>query len=197
MAQSLTTDLNKIRIDHIGSLVRPANLKDVFTRYDRGQASREELAKAQAEIQRLEAKANYLKQQIQAQDLKSPISGTVTNVRPKGDLITIARIDTVRVLISASEKDMDVIKAGQKVKAKVRAYPGKAFFGVVTKVAQQAEKQGNRNIFIITSKVANNAAHLKPGMTGQAKIYCGKRSLLNLLTRKIIRWFRVEVWSWF
>ena len=47
MAQSLTTDLNKIRIDHIGSLVRPANLKAVFARYDRGQAPREELAKAQ------------------------------------------------------------------------------------------------------------------------------------------------------
>ncbi|MDP2603748.1 MAG: methionine synthase [Deltaproteobacteria bacterium] len=47
MAQLATTDLNKIRIDHIGSLVRPANLKDVFARHDRGQLSREELAKAQ------------------------------------------------------------------------------------------------------------------------------------------------------
>jgi methionine synthase II (cobalamin-independent) len=47
MAQHVTTDLNKMRIDHIGSLVRPANLKDVFARYDRGQAPREELAKAQ------------------------------------------------------------------------------------------------------------------------------------------------------
>ena len=61
MAQPVTTDLNKIRIDHIGSLVRPANLKDVFARYDRGQASREELAKAQDEaihdvIQKQEAR---------------------------------------------------------------------------------------------------------------------------------------------
>jgi 5-methyltetrahydropteroyltriglutamate--homocysteine methyltransferase len=40
-------DLNKIRIDHIGSLVRPAKLKEVFARHDRGQASREELAQAQ------------------------------------------------------------------------------------------------------------------------------------------------------
>jgi len=28
-------DLNIIRIDHIGSLVRPARLKEVFARYDR------------------------------------------------------------------------------------------------------------------------------------------------------------------
>lgn len=44
---SAGNDLSGIRIDHIGSLVRPAKLKDVFTRYDRGQASRDELAKAQ------------------------------------------------------------------------------------------------------------------------------------------------------
>lgn len=40
-------DLNRIRIDHIGSLVRPAKLREVFTRYDRGRASREELTKTQ------------------------------------------------------------------------------------------------------------------------------------------------------
>ncbi len=39
--------LDTIRVDHIGSLVRPAELKNVFARYDRGQASKEDLAKAQ------------------------------------------------------------------------------------------------------------------------------------------------------
>ncbi|MGH7887044.1 MAG: hypothetical protein ACREPG_04210 [Candidatus Binatia bacterium] len=39
--------LNAIRIDHIGSLVRPAKLKEVFARFDRGQAPKEELAQAQ------------------------------------------------------------------------------------------------------------------------------------------------------
>ncbi len=39
--------LRNIRVDHIGSMVRPAKLKDVFARYDRGQATREELARAQ------------------------------------------------------------------------------------------------------------------------------------------------------
>src|SRR5918997_3211483 len=40
-------NLKTVRIDHIGSLVRPAQLKDVFARFDNGQASREELAHAQ------------------------------------------------------------------------------------------------------------------------------------------------------
>ena len=41
------TELHRIRIDHIGSLVRPAILKDVFARFDRGQASRQQLAQTQ------------------------------------------------------------------------------------------------------------------------------------------------------
>jgi len=44
-----THDLNNIRIDHIGSLVRPAKLKQIFALYDRGQVSQKELAKAQDE----------------------------------------------------------------------------------------------------------------------------------------------------
>jgi 5-methyltetrahydropteroyltriglutamate--homocysteine methyltransferase len=45
----LTHNLDTIRIDHIGSLVRPAKLKEVFARYDRSQASKQELSQAQDE----------------------------------------------------------------------------------------------------------------------------------------------------
>src|ERR1044071_3613430 len=42
-----SSDLIKLRIDHIGSLVRPTKLKDTFGRYDRKQAAYEELQQAQ------------------------------------------------------------------------------------------------------------------------------------------------------
>ena len=42
-------NLNTVRIDHIGSLVRPQKLREVFGRYDRGEATREELVTAQDE----------------------------------------------------------------------------------------------------------------------------------------------------
>ena len=43
----VTSDLGKLRIDHIGSLVRPIKLKDAFVRHDRKQAASEELKQAQ------------------------------------------------------------------------------------------------------------------------------------------------------
>ena len=42
-------DLRRIRTDHIGSLVRPAKLKETFGRYDRGESGPVELKQAQDE----------------------------------------------------------------------------------------------------------------------------------------------------
>ncbi|HEX5605725.1 MAG TPA: cobalamin-independent methionine synthase II family protein, partial [Candidatus Binatia bacterium] len=43
----ISSDLSTLRIDHIGSLVRPAKLKEAFARHDRQQAAYEELKQAQ------------------------------------------------------------------------------------------------------------------------------------------------------
>jgi 5-methyltetrahydropteroyltriglutamate--homocysteine methyltransferase len=40
-------NLSRLRVDHIGSLVRPAQLKKAFSHYDRGRLSKEELRRAQ------------------------------------------------------------------------------------------------------------------------------------------------------
>ena len=100
-------------------------------------------------------------------------------------------------MVPVSEKNLDVIRLGQKVKAKVRSFPFETFYGVVTRIAHQGEKYKSRQVFYITSKIANPELLLKPGMTGQAKIYCGKRNIAYLLLRRIVRWIRIEVWSWF
>ena len=42
-------NLDAIRVDHIGSMVRPATLREVFARHDRGQISHAELTRAQDE----------------------------------------------------------------------------------------------------------------------------------------------------
>jgi 5-methyltetrahydropteroyltriglutamate--homocysteine methyltransferase len=47
MSSASSPNLNQLRVDQIGSLVRPAILKDGFARFDRGAASREELIQVQ------------------------------------------------------------------------------------------------------------------------------------------------------
>jgi len=162
----------------------------------RNGAREEELSMAQAEIRKLEAKAEFLEDQISASQIKSPIRGVVTSLSSGGNLLSIDNLDTMRVLIKASEKDLDVLKEGLRVKLKVRSYPFLSFWGKVAKISQIAEVEGTKKFFLITCKIENKDYLLKPGMSGYAKVYCDNRRLASLLTRRIVRYLRVEVWSW-
>lgn len=164
----------------------------------------EELEMAASEIGELEAKANFLEAQISASQIKSPIRGVVTSLGSEKKIppftgfwgLNIANLDTMLVVIKVSEKHLDVLKEGQTIKLKVKSYPFSSFWGKVFKISQEAKEDQTKNVFRVTCKIENENHLLKPGMSGYAKIYCGKRSIFNLLTRRIVSYFRVEVWSW-
>jgi hypothetical protein len=48
----------------------------------------------------------------------------------------------------------------------------------------------------VTTEIENADLLLKPDMSGQGKIFCGERRLLDIVTRRIARTVRVEFWSW-
>ncbi len=162
----------------------------------RNGAREEELSIAKAEIRKLEAKLEFLKGQISASQIKSPIRGVVTSISSGGNLLSIANLDTIRVLIKVSEKDLDVLQEGLLVKLKVKSYPSLSFWGKVAKISQTADVEESKKIFVVTCKIENKDYLLKPGMSGYAKMYCGKMRLASLLTRRMVRYLRVEVWSW-
>lgn len=45
----MTADLDNLRVDHVGSLLRPADLQEVFARHGRGEATDDELRQAEDE----------------------------------------------------------------------------------------------------------------------------------------------------
>jgi hypothetical protein len=139
----------------------------------------------------------------------------------KGDLI--AKVDdlkTVTAEMVISERDIADVKVGQKVVLKARAYPEMTFYGKVTSIATVAQASSSSSgssagaqtqgaaspnlsrsalapkTITITTQIENAQLLLKPEMTGQAKIFCGKRQLLALLTRRLARTAKVEFWSW-
>jgi multidrug efflux pump subunit AcrA (membrane-fusion protein) len=157
----------------------------------------EEIAMAKADINALQAQIDRLESQLAANNVVSPINGSVVAIKTGKDILTVARIDTMRISIPVPEKEISPIKVGQDVKLKVRGYPGLTFDGVVAQISSQTESGQLQPVFIVTAKAYNNHSLLKPGMTGHAKIYCGKRPISKILLWRAVRWFRVEFWSWY
>jgi multidrug efflux pump subunit AcrA (membrane-fusion protein) len=110
------------------------------------------------------------------------------------ELCRIVDPQTLLLEIPVSEKDVSHVNVGQRVKFRARSIPELAFHGRVTDIAPAATQHEDRTVFVVTSEVDNPDAILRPGMTGNAKIYCGKRSIIYLWTRQIIKFVRVEFW---
>ena len=157
----------------------------------------EELAMAEADIRAIQAKIDRLEKHLAATNITSPIDGMVTSADMSKNILIVSRVDSVRVRIPVPEKEISPVRVGQPIKLKTRGYPGVTFAGVVTRISGQTETGGLQPIFVVTGEAHNSQMLMKPGMTGHAKIYCGKRPIYKIILWRVVRWFRVEFWSWF
>jgi multidrug resistance efflux pump len=169
----------------------------------------EEIEALEAELTRLAAQQQYLQEQLQLLCIVSPATGVVTTHLLKekigqhvarGDLIAeVHEMKTINAEITVPEKEIADVRLGQNVVLKARAHPGLDFRGAVTAIAPVASQTNdwrNQRTILVTTQLDNHSLQLKPGMTGLAKIYCGDQRALALLGRRIVRYLRVEVWSW-
>jgi multidrug resistance efflux pump len=180
---------------------------------------REEIDAMRAELARWDAQKIYLEEELQLLEIRSLASGVVATpsrqlrelkhqLVKKGE--PIARVHQLNVLsaeIIIPEKEIADVKPGQKVILKARAYPGRPFYGIVKNIGvttqrspEEAAAAPNPSLsgrtVLVTTEIDNSSLLLKPGMTGQAKIYCGKQRLIELASRRLSRTVKVEFWSW-
>jgi multidrug resistance efflux pump len=170
----------------------------------------EEIEATEAALVRLGGHRDHLREQIRLVDVRSPATGVVTTPKPKekvgqyvkkGDLIVeVHALETVRAEIALPEGEIGEVRLGQYVVLKARAFPEKSFTGTVTAIAPVATKEEGESwrgkMVRVTTAIDNPDLLLKPDTTGNAKIYCGERRLVDLVTRRLVRYLRVEFWSW-
>lgn len=156
----------------------------------------EELLRQDAEIMRLEAKADYLREQIASCTIYAPFAGTLTMMGEQDELVSLTRTDSMEVIIRVPEDQIDILGIDQKIKFRVAGYPRTEFEGKIDKIIASSQFFDGSNYFTAIAVVENSDGRLKSGMHGFAKIFCGKSSMAENLWRKYVRFFRVEFWSW-
>ena len=186
----------------------------------------EEINAARAQADRLAEQRRYIQEQLRLLKIVSPTTGIVATpsrqlkemrrvLVKKGDLILkVYDFKTLTAQILIPEKEIAGVQVGQKVVLRVRAFPDENFQGTVSSIATSAQAGAgsagekllsttstsssvsvNKTI-LVTTQLENRSLLLKPEMTGQAKIFCGQRRIVDLVTRRMARTFKVEFWSW-
>jgi len=168
----------------------------------------EQIEAIEAEIKALGVQQSYIKNNLKRVLITSPVDGIVTTPKvqetlgqlvKQGDLIMeVYHYDTAEIEMLIPEKEIGDVRIGQSVELKARAYPDKSFQGVVTAIAPTAMQDQTgltRKVIRVITEIDNPDLLLKKAMTGHAKISCGQHSLVDLLTRRFIRYLKVEFWA--
>jgi len=177
----------------------------------------EQLAATRAEIDGLEAQRRYLEAALRRAVVRSPVTGIVATrardlsemagqeVQPGALIAKVYDLRKLAVEVAIPEREIADVRVGQPVAFKARAYPNRTFHGTVTAIATAAEGPStaaqsgsgrNPSTIRVTSEIDNGPLLLKPGMTGQAKVFCGPRRIVELVMRRLALTMHVNVWSW-
>jgi RND family efflux transporter MFP subunit len=151
-----------------------------------GVVSQQELQQSQAALASAEAQEAAAKAQVAAfatrlgeTRIESPLDGVVTVRRldpgalvgPTAGgttIITVARVDVLRVFVTVNERDVHLVKLGQEAHVEVDALAGKSIKGTVARLAPTLDPA--TRTLDAEVQIDNAGGELKPGMFGRASI---------------------------
>jgi len=105
-------------------------------------------------------------------------------VQPSTAVVTLLRIDPLRLQLTIPSVQAGDIAAGQAVIARVDAFPGKTFEGKISSVNPQIAAESRS--FIVEARVPNPGGQLKPGMFAVATINQGRTERAMIVPKRAV-----------
>jgi RND family efflux transporter MFP subunit len=150
-----------------------------------GVVSQQELQQSQAALATADAQESAAKAQVAAfatrlgeTRIESPLDGVVTVRRldpgalvgptAGGTIITVARVDVLRVFVTINERDVHLVRVGQEAHVEVDALAGKSIKGSVVRLAPTLDPA--TRTLDTEVQIDNAAGELRPGMFGRGSI---------------------------
>jgi len=137
------------------------------------------LASAEATLAAAQANVGALATRIGEMRIESPLDGVVAIRRldpgalvgptaGSGTILTVQRLDTLRVFVPVNERDVERLRVGQEAHLELDALPGRTIQGRVVRVSPSFDPVARTLDAEI--QVPNPGALLRPGMYGRAAI---------------------------
>ncbi len=166
----------------------------------------DEIAAAEAKLVSLEEQRNFYQDKIDKSTIYMPFTGRLVTMHlkqkigsylEKGKPLTVVE-NTQQVVaqIDVSEPDINYIIENARTTIRPRSIQDNDFYGVVTAIAPNVEKMRFGKVVRVDTVIENQNEILKSGMTGYAKIESSTKPAWKIFSLALVRFFRVEVWSW-
>jgi multidrug resistance efflux pump len=166
----------------------------------------------QADAKRAQAQARLwlLEKKIGDAKVLAPIDGTIvagdlkdrvgSSIKLGDPLMQLAQLSDMVVVAKVDDRDIKLIQdlrdAGKPVTGEIatKAYPGQPFAFTVERIVPLSQAEQGVNAFEVRGRLDHSAAWMRPGMEGQARFDTGRRTLLDIGTRRLVD--TVRLWLW-
>ena len=169
-------------------------------------ATPNEIAEAEAKLQSYQEERDHYQEKIKQSILYMPFDGKLITLHlkqkigsylDKGEPLAVAEeTDKVKAEIEIPETDISYLKEKSQIRFRFRVYSDESFLGVVKTIDASVQDDNHNKVVKVVALLENKDARLKSGMTGYAKINGEKMPIWKVLSLAIIRFIKVEVWSW-
>ncbi|MEZ6234548.1 MAG: efflux RND transporter periplasmic adaptor subunit [Phycisphaerales bacterium] len=200
LARLDSNELELSRLDAEGQMAEAATRADESLRAGR----LAEAEQAQAQVDQAAARIALLERRIAQSVLTAPIDGTILTGDPRdrvgsslklGDaLFEIATMDDMMVLARVEDRDIALIRDEQSGQVATQAFPGDYIDFEVERIVPLSRPDEGRNAFEVRGRIVTPPEFMRPGMEGIAKFNTGRRTLLDIGTRRIRDTLRLWLW---
>ena len=193
-------------------------LLEAGTRPEEVEAARANLARVEAEVRYLEGLRDKLvitspvSGVITTPRLKERVGRFLSEGQPIGTVETLANLEAE---IAVTEQDVLRVRPGQEIHLRARSLPFQTLSGRVERIAPRTPEAPDPNAavpgregqgasaaelgqkpesVIIYCRLDGSPWGLQPGMTGYARIHCGRRPIGEILAFHVRRFLRTEFW---
>lgn len=180
-----------------------AEAKSVLAVLELG-ARPEAVAAQEACVARVREEVTYLEGVGARLEVRSSLGGVVVTPRltenigqylKEGDLIcTIEECETLEAQVTMKEQELVHVEEGQHIELKARGVPYQVFRSNINRIAPRATAGEVQSTVALYCRVPDPDGRLKPGMTGYARVLCGKQPIARVASDRILRSLRTEFW---
>lgn len=169
-----------------------------------------EVQQAQARAAQAEASLRRAEMQLEQARIVAPMDGTIiagdlddkvgAAVRLGDPLLQIAPLDDMLVIARLSDRDIELVrdelaeKGPSRGAVATRAAPATRHALTVERIVPLAQARDGKNAFEIRARLDQPVPGLKPGMEAVARFDTGRRSLLDIGTRRLRDQLRLWLW---
>lgn len=144
------------------------------------------------EVERFKAVVDLQRKKLRDTNVRAPFAGSVKErqvtvgqyLRANTPLLTLVKIDPIRLRIEIPERMAPWLKVGQMAKVTIEAFKDREFQGKIWRISPTVDQ--SKRTFIVEALINNASGELKPGSYAKARVATDHIESINLIPTRAV-----------